>query len=187
MFGKPHTLSMSVIAVVTALAGTGCGGDRASDAPITSERDLQDVCERRTYFTRAPAAAASPPRPIVVFEQRQHDFYSRELILQAGPDWQSVNPNRYQVVACSKRTGEGEKIKDCAFDTGVKSVPLHEATFEVTLYEAKTRKPRKTVSIRGKDYTCPTLRFFRAGEDLRIFSNPKPNQYVAALGDEVQR
>jgi len=63
------------LVVIACVVVSGCG-DKASDAPISSG-NLADVCQRSTYFTRAPAAATSPPRPIQVFEQLVGGGYVR--------------------------------------------------------------------------------------------------------------
>lgn len=162
----------------------GCGGDKASDAPISST-NLVEVCQQSTSFTRAPAAAASPPRPIQVFEEREEGRFMRQLILQAGDEWRATDASRTQLVACAKRSDEGKKVKECVFDTG-DPVGLYEARYNVTVYETKTRKQREVAEIQARGYSCPTLVFFRSGDDAKLFARPKPEQYVAALRDQVE-
>ncbi len=174
----------AALGVIACAVISGCGADKASDEPITS-RNLADVCQRSTYFTRAPAAAASPPRPIQVFEQMQGGGFMAQLILQAGDAWRSRDAARTQLVACAKRAGDdGEKVKDCQFEDG--SVGLYEATYDVTVYETQTREQRMVATIQAKGYACPTLVFFRDGEDKKLFARPRPEQYVTALRDQVE-
>jgi len=145
---------------------------------------LADVCQRSTYFSRAPAAATSPPRPIQVFQQMQGDRFMRQLILQAGDAWRSRDAARAQLVACAKRADDGEKVKDCEFEDG--SVGLYEATYDVTVYETRTREQRKVATIQAKGYACPTIVFFHGGEVKKLFARPRPEPYVTALRDQVE-
>jgi cyanophycinase-like exopeptidase len=162
----------------------GCGADAASDAPVTS-RNLADVCQRDTYFTRAPAAAASPPRPIQVFAEQHDGRFMHELIPQAGDEWRSSDASGAQLVACAKRIDEGRKVKECVFDRGA-SVGLYAARYRVTVYETKTREQRKVAEIQATGYGCPTLVFFRGGDDAKLYARIRPEQYVTALRDQVQ-
>jgi len=171
-------------AALLCVTAAGCGGDTASDAPLATAR-LADVCQSSTYFTRAPAAAPSPPRPIQVFEELHENRFMEQLILRAGDAWRSTDDSRTQLAACASRTEEGAKVKECEFDTGA-PVALHGATYEVTVYEVKTRKERMVTEIQAKGYTCPTLVFFPDRNDLKLFARPTPQQYVTALRDQVE-
>lgn len=161
----------------------GCRGETPSDAAITAT-NLADVCKSNTYFTRAPGASSSPPRPIEVFADVQNGFV-RQPIFDRGDEWSAEDPSRTQLAACAKRVGEGDKIKDCPFDTGG-PVALHDARYEVTVYEIKTREARKVVEIPAKGDICPTVAFFSSGEDRKLFARPTAEQYVTALRDQVE-
>jgi hypothetical protein len=180
---RTRTAAVALTVMAGAVA-SGCG-EKASDAPI-SGGNLADVCQRSTYFTRAPAAAASPPRPIQVFEQLVGGGYMRSLLYQAqaGDAWNPRDAARTQLVACANRADEGRKVKECAFQTG--RVALHEASYDVTVYETRTREERAVVTIQANGYACPMSAFFRGGEDRKLFARPMPEQYVTALRDQVE-
>jgi hypothetical protein len=179
-----HVMRRTALLVMTATAVVGCG-EQASDKPIRSTFALADVCQHQTRFTTAPAAAPSTPRPTAVLEEGQKDFYTPTQMHDAPDPWHVPSAKRMQLVACAKRTDEGDRVKACRFTTGPSSVPMHEATYEVTLYEIRTGKERKTVTIRARDRRCPLSQLFRGENDLKVYAHPTPAQYVEALGDQV--
>jgi len=79
---------------------------------------------------------------------------------------------------------DGRKAKECVFDSGA-SVGLYAARYRVTVLETKTLEQRKVAEIQATGYGCPTLVFFRGGDDAKLYARIRPEQYVTALRDQV--
>lgn len=185
-----------VLAVVIALVGGGVVWlVDALHAPrhqsAASISDLQDLCSGRP-IPQAPAyVPGSGPHPIAVFANDRDNVSgsggSQFTFAGRDADRQLFNPSNagsVQLVACTDRVDDGPRVSTCTFrDT---SGPMHKATLEITVYEARTAKQvREPVKVVGEDTKCPSFVAFRGKEPV-VFSTPSASQFTSALKPFVQ-
>jgi hypothetical protein len=101
--------------------------------------------------------------------------------------WISPAPDEVQLVACAERTDVGDQVGACNYPrTEPVSFPLHRATFEVVLYEARTREEVTRITLEGGGHYCPTLFPYYRSQGARIFTTPTADQYVDAFRTFVE-
>lgn len=179
-----------VLAVVVALIGGGVTWLVSSlNAPrhqsAASISDLQDLCGGRP-IPQAPAyVPGSGPHPIAVFandRDGEGGFGTQVTFTGSSADtgqFNPRNPGSVQLVACTDRVDDGPQVSTCTFrDT---SGPMHKATLEITVFEARTAKQvREPVRVVGEDTKCPTFVSYR-GSKPTVYSAPSVSQFTTSL------
>ncbi|WP_017601678.1 hypothetical protein [Nocardiopsis lucentensis] len=149
--------------------------------------DYGTLCGGREIPGAAEYTPGPGPHPIVVFGGERHSdagrtdlhFYEDE----AGEPFRSDDPGQIQLVACTEDIDVGERVGGCDFDS--ESVPLHRATVEVQVYEARTgEKVGDPVELVGEDDSCPVAVVYQ-GSLGRLYTVPTKEQYASALAGVV--
>lgn len=130
-----------------------------SGAPI--DRDaLRAVCSGEGVAGQ-PAYQLQPGlvSPLVYFEQTGEKWrYPGELL----PRWWSSSDDlrHTQLVACA-RVVDKRAVESCSYKNLSSRVTIYDATFELSLREARTGKPlaTKTVALPADSRTCPMLKW----------------------------
>ncbi len=167
---------------------------RASAEPLAAVDDLRDVCaDRQRYFPDATAFGGRAPHPIQLFARKTGGFARESLSDPAGlvpAHWQAddASVQGVQLVGCVVQRAIGAKIAVCGLPG--REVPLHEATYEVGVHEAKTGRMVGEASLEVTRGACPTGQNGRAeqGESLpaQLFAEPTFSDYRQALGRYVE-
>jgi len=167
--------------VVVAVLRSTRGGP--SDEPLTSAAQLSELCRRGTSFSDAAPYAAETPRTVAVFEPPAgnggDDRVERLPAQLQGerrdpyPQWDTSDPTMIELVACVRRASEGEQVGECRFDSG-EPVPLHAASYEVTVYEARTGEEVGSYDSGWDGEDCPAVALTDA-QRPRVFS-PLPRE-----------
>jgi hypothetical protein len=156
--------------------------------------DLRSVCTGKSY---ADAAAYSGPAPhpiAIILASHGSDFGDAKQADDGGAvpnkvtaPYQSTNTHRVQLVACGAITHEEKSGPDCKFsdtDGGHSfSVPLHGATYRVTVYELRTHRTVGQVTVKtlpGFGYRCPLLLKQSDAPD-RFLDDVDLNQWISSL------
>jgi hypothetical protein len=102
---------------------------------------------------------------------------------QVGPWWWIYpSPGQVQLVACAERTDVGGRVGDCEYPgSRPVSFPLYRGTYEVVLYEARTREEVTRISLAGEGHYCPKLFTYFESQGARIFTTLTADQYVDAF------
>jgi hypothetical protein len=148
--------------------GGGGGGDKPADR-VLFDTDFQGVC------SGAPQAAAAAYdkavagiHPVLGFGSSPLETDANKLTAMTIPEgftrrWAQGQNNlaEVQLVVCAKRikdtaTKTCDGYKKNGVDTGQK-VTIHNATFEVKLFAAKTGEQLATKNIDASDDDCPTI------------------------------
>jgi hypothetical protein len=88
-----------------------------------------------------------------------------------------------QLVACLEPADEGRQVRTCTFDSG-DEVPLYEATYDVTVYEARTGREVGTATIPAAvSASCPMILTWDENEDPKVLTEPSLTQVRQALAE----
>ncbi len=171
---------------VVVLAGCGGGGDDSGstdtgaepgDIPSTSvsiptilgSSDLEQVCGGGT-IAAAPEydKKAKGPHPLIAFVGEAPDLEEKTLEFPEGWQIDFLAYEQAELVACLDRVDE-KFVKNCEGYTSEDSdeefsVELYEATYDTTVYAAKTGEVVVSGKIETKSKDCPYLAFFDEGE-----------------------
>jgi hypothetical protein len=138
--------------------------------------DLPKVCseipERRTAaYEKKPGEA----HPLLVVHRTGEDAEFLTSYSSAFKDVDAKEPEEYQLVACVTEKSR-TKVRECAFDEKkpVRYVDMYDATFEVSVLEARTGKKltSKTLPIKAEK-RCPSFWMFRGDRDVDVPSFDK--------------
>ncbi|MET9916807.1 hypothetical protein ABZZ04_06935 [Streptomyces sp. NPDC006435] len=145
------------------------------------------MCEEPQEFSQAAPRSGKGPRPVVI------DGYWPEA--DSGPDkptaadlrvWYPTKPETVQLVACVERTGRGEQVKRCVYQTVPDAIGgtgsgetrqhpfslyLYKGVYEVTVYEAATGKRLGSKEIHGES--------FRSDDPNGSAADPCPPRTIA--------
>ncbi|MEV2277901.1 hypothetical protein AB0I72_20175 [Nocardiopsis sp. NPDC049922] len=149
--------------------------------------DYGTLCGGREIPGAAEYTPGPGPHPIVVFGGERHsdDGWRRLSFVADASDgpFAPGDPAEVQLVACTEDIDVGERVGDCDFSS--ESVPLHRATVEVRVYEARTgEEVGEPVELVGEDTSCPYIVSYR-GSLNRLYTVPTKAQYAAALDGVV--
>ena len=142
----------------------------------------------RKYFPDAAPYDGSAPHPVHVVietpEEAGEDDASYGALgwRNVGPDdvRTILRPESVQLVACLDWVAGGDEIGRCDFEDHA-SVPVRSATYDLTVYEARTGDEVGTDRIEDAHSTqCPNTWIFQ-GDDVTIFAAPTAQQLDAAL------
>jgi hypothetical protein len=101
--------------------------------------------------------------------------------------WIAPAPDEVQLVACAERTDVGDRVGGCDYPGSEPvSFPLYRATYEVVLYEARTREKVTRITLEGAGRYCPKLFTYFPSQGARIFTTPTADQYVDAFRTFVE-
>jgi hypothetical protein len=197
--GKSGTTlgAVVVVLVLLVLGGLGYGTwswaakPRATDGPLKS-RVFEDGCGwPRKYFPRAAAYSGEAPHPvqIVIEEHAASGEYYTGMVLLAPSAKERLpgylNPretSKVQLVACLDQTAQGRQVRTCQFAEPSATVPVYEATYDVTVYEARTGAKVGTAVIPyAATATCPMLLSYDSDDEPKIFTKPSASQIDDAL------
>ncbi|MGW5360708.1 hypothetical protein [Actinopolymorpha pittospori] len=85
-----------------------------------------------------------------------------------------------QLIACLERNGVGRQVETCFFDGS--KVPMYAATYDVTVYEARTGKGvGATTLVDAELPICPSMMIVEGGGKARLFTEPSARQVDKAL------
>jgi hypothetical protein len=150
---------------------------KASDQELTNVDQLVEVCNsNQRYFPDAAAFAGIEPHPAQVFRRANNDAAFRRETFGGDGD-----PKKNQLVACALQTRTGPPVATCQ-STTQPEIPLHEATYQVTIYETWTgRRLGSSTLIVGKG-VCPTSYVPPPpGKPWMLYAAPSDDQYRQAL------
>jgi len=153
------------------------GQSQASDRELASVDQLVEVCNsNQRYFLDAAAFAGPDPHPAQVFRRSNNDTaFKRELF---GGD---VDPRKNQLVACVLQTRTGPPVASCKFTTQPE-IPLHEATYQVTIYETWTGRRLGSYALTANKGQCPaSYAPPPQGKPWMLYVAPSDDQYRQAL------
>ncbi|MEU6205149.1 hypothetical protein ABZ814_16380 [Micromonospora musae] len=146
-------------------------------------------------FTKAPAYRGAGPHSITAFVQEEGVTGPRAEISQASSrdlPWNRAITTP-QLIACANRIAtEKTAVTTCSYSSGTvllgpqgqgRQVSLYKASYEVTVYETRTRdKVAEEVRLSGDDTSCPVSIDAAASE---VFSWPSAEQWQQAIGRYV--
>ncbi|HZM84343.1 MAG TPA: hypothetical protein VFC19_52150 [Candidatus Limnocylindrales bacterium] len=150
---------------------------KASDKELRTVDQLVDVCNsNQRYFRDAAAFAGPEPHPAQVFRRDSNDTaFRRELF---GVD---VDPRKNQLVACALQTRTGPPIATCKFTTQPE-IPLHEAIYQITVYETLTGRRLGAQAVTANKGQCPiSYTPPPQGKPWMLYAAPSDDQYRQAL------
>lgn len=163
---------------------------KPSDQPLDSSAINSSCSWPRKYFPDQPVYEGSEPHPVAVLIEEHSasgSYYRKMLLLPSSVSDRTpgyLNPrddSTVQLLACLDQTEEGRQVKTCEFDSG-EPVPMRQATYEVTVYEARTGDEVGKTSIRDAvRATCPTIITYRENEDPKLYTEPSLTQVEQAL------
>ncbi len=175
-----------ILGLVVALSLVGCGGGDdgststdagAGDVPSTDvsvptilgASDLQQVCVGGTIAsTPEYDKSAKGPHPLIAFSGEAPDYTELTLDFPEGWAMDFLAYETAELVACLDRVDE-ELVKTCEGYTSDESeeefsVDLYNATYDTTVYAAKTGEEVVSGKIEATDKECPYIAFFDEGE-----------------------
>lgn len=149
------------------------------------------VCTTKVGFPGATTYEPGPgPHPVILFEEhRGKNFITASVDLPQG--WAIKEDTNYQdnselravqLIACSDRVKETPTGKQCDFESKGEKVKLElvDATYELTVYEAKTGKQVSKSTLEAKSDDCPYIAAYEKG-DTTYVEEPSDDQYINAL------
>jgi hypothetical protein len=151
--------------------------------PPSSGREPEfPVFVSRPGTITTPDGTSSPGLPVSFLASDQLRRWMDET-QQIGPWWWIYpSPDQVQLVACAERTDVGNQVGDCAYPgSRPVSFPLYRATYEVVLYEARTREEVTRITLEGEGHYCPNLFAYFKSQGASIFTTLTADQYVDAF------
>lgn len=133
---------------------------RLGSGPAIDRDALRRVCKGEGVATLpAYQKQAGLVSPIYYFEQRAEEpRYPGELL----PRWWTAadDPRHTQLVACV-RVVDKKVVEECRYKNLTTGVTIYDATFELSLREAKTANQlvSKTLALPADSRTCPMLKW----------------------------
>ncbi|MFD8828708.1 hypothetical protein ACFV1C_41045 [Streptomyces sp. NPDC059605] len=166
----------------------------------------QSMCKEPQEFSQAAPRSDKGPRPVAIdnyWLDSDSDSDSNGMTAADLRVWNPTKPETVQLVACVERTGRGEQVKRCVYQTMPDviggtgsgetrqhpfSLYLYKGIYKVTLYEAATGKRLGGTEIHGERFQsddpngsaadpCPPRTIApKPGEDDEEESEPTPDQ-----------
>jgi hypothetical protein len=199
--GSGTTLGAVVLVLVLVVVGvlgfgawTWAAKPSASEGPLGS-RPFDDGCAwPRKYYPQTAAYTGQPPHPVQVLIEEHAasgDYYTAMLLLPPDAKDQNerlpgyLNPRdktKVQLLACLDQTGQGRQVRTCRFAEPSAEVPVYEASYDVTVYEARTGAKVGTAVIpAAATASCPMLLSYNSDDEPKIFTRPSARQVDEAL------
>ena len=156
----------------------GDEGMRAADDQLTSTAQLAELCDSSPrYFPDAAPFTGQPPHPARFFRRTETgDAFQPEPYQPAPAPAQAT-----QLVGCAVQTRTGPRIAMCKY-TDQPEIPLHQATYLLTVYETRTGIKLGTQTITAPRGQCPAS-YDEPAEDQpwMLYAGPGDDQYQQAL------
>jgi hypothetical protein len=152
-------------------------GSKASEQKLISADQLVEVCDsNQKYFIDAAAFAGPGPHPAQVFRRGNNDnAFTRE------PFGGDIEPRRIQLVACALQTRTGPPLTTCK-SANQPEIALHEATYQVTVYETGTGRKLGALTVTADKGQCPeNYTPPPQGKPWMLYAIPSDDQYRQAL------
>lgn len=166
-------LGFAAAPMVVDVVGDVLDGDRPDELS-----DLAAVCDGETYADSAPYDGPGP-HPVMVFSEAGYEDYFSGLPSGRGPD-------AVQLVACGRQVGR-TPITSCDYQGGY-TVELQQGHFRVEIYEVRTGRPVRTLTVDGDaNTTCDEWIFVREDDPRRTTNDVWPDEsaYATALSPLV--
>lgn len=162
--------------------------------------DLRAACDGKAYGDAATYSGRGPHPVAILLASHGSDFGDAEPADDGGAvpnkataPYQSTNTHHVQLVACGAIIHEEQSGPDCEFtdtDSGHSfSVPLHSATYQVTVYELRTNRKVGQATVKtspGFGIRCPLL-IKQSDAPDRYLDNVDLNQWISSLEKYVGR
>jgi hypothetical protein len=155
-------------------------------SPISSASDFSQVCNGIALETAPSYLKDTAPQTIAIFEQKDRQL-PFELSYQFPKSWELTgnDAKNNQLVTCIRITEQSLNKKCDDYEVSDEKtkekrkavLELYNATYEVTIYEAKTAKTIATKLFNLKTGECPILMMFNSGS-LMEKEYPKHEQVV---------
>jgi hypothetical protein len=163
-------VSPTAEALVSAKAGDAKPGRKLLKS------DLPKVCsEIPEQRTKAYDKKPGEVHPLIVLHRSGEDAEFATSYSSEFNAFDAKEPEDYQLAACVTEKSR-TKVRECKFDEKkpTRYVDMYDATFEVSVVEARTGKKltSKTVPIKA-DKRCPTIWMFRGERDVDLPSFDK--------------
>jgi hypothetical protein len=188
---------LGILAVLVVLVGGlayGVSSWSAKPRPVDGLPDnstVAEACAEHGYFPAAAPHDGSDSAPVrIAIRKEKEGAYGGEyesLLLRPVPGQRvpaHLNPTRnetVELVACLDQSGAGEQVETCRFDSASDEIPMYEATYDVTVYEAHTGTAVGTTTLRDAEQAiCPAMLFVGDG-DTKLYTEPSARQLDEAL------
>ncbi|MEQ4204970.1 hypothetical protein [Actinopolymorpha sp. B9G3] len=187
---------LAVLVVVAGGVGYAVWSWSAKPRPLDGLPDTSTVaeaCAERGYFPAAAPHDGSGPAPVrIAIRKEKEGAYGGEyesLLIRPVPGQRvpaTLNPTRNEtaeLIACLDQTGVGEQVETCRFDSASDEIPMYEATYDVTVYEARTgEQVGRTALADAEQALCPAMLFVGDGE-TKLYTEPSARQLDDALSE----
>jgi hypothetical protein len=187
-------LVLLVVAALGYVTWTWAATPKASEGPL-GVRAFEEGCGwPRKYFPQAAGYAGQAPHPVQILIEEHAasgDYYTGMLLLPPETKGRKeqlpgyLNPaekTSVQLLACLDQTGQGRQVRTCRFAEPAATVPVYEASYDITVYEARTGATvGSAVIAAAATATCPMLLSYNSDDEPRIFTRPSARQIDDAL------
>lgn len=190
---RPAALIVGIVqlSVLLALAGGAVWFFTSLDNPkrqvATTISDFRDLCAGRPIPGAAAYVPGSGTHPVAAFGSSQDEMggIGNPVTFDSGADRAVYVPSdvsTVQLVACAERVEDGPVDGSCAFQGA--TAPLHRATVEITVYEARTgERVGEPATVVAGDTRCPFIISYK-GSPV-VYTTPTPGQFQAVLAPLV--
>lgn len=165
-----------VFAVIRNVGGDGRMSE--SDVALTKVEQLADLCAAEPrYYPDAAEFTGAAPHPVHIFRRSNYDkSFRHEPFRVADAPVQET-----QLVGCAVQTRTGPRVTMCTYPDRPE-IPLHQATYLLTVYETRTGVKLGTQTITASRGQCPTT-YEPPPEDKpwMLYAGPSDDQYKQAL------
>ncbi|MEZ5377329.1 MAG: hypothetical protein R2733_12560 [Acidimicrobiales bacterium] len=174
----------------TAAGGSDGGSSEATTtteagpSPIYTESEFDQVCRGTGLEAAAGLSAETGVHPLVILEGEDPEYSYSSVTLPDGWEVEIGNYEATEMVACLNRVS-ATPVELCEgyedSDSGISwSVQTFDATYELTLRDAKTAEVIATESFEGPSDGCPMFSIFSEGDP-----DPAPEYDVPSADIEV--
>jgi len=167
---------IAVAAVALPLLASGCKKKKDPNAPL-EEMDLAAVCAG-TPEPRAKAYDKDGPNAhgIVQFARASDDKEMESVHANLLSDFTPEKPQDVEIVSCAVRTSQ-TKAETCDYEGG-HHVETYDATYEITIREARTGAVLQTRSV---PVGAPSCAMFKSFDKTTEHAYPSPEHRTAEL------
>ncbi|WP_433160375.1 hypothetical protein [Kribbella sp. CA-247076] len=148
---------------------------------------LDDACTGKVY-DNAAAYEGAAPHPIAVFIESETGELEHTSPYFSEEGWELVDPDEpedVQLVACATVDGEQSlgAEHNCEYGaTGSTTIPMVTATYQLRVYELRTHREVRSITLEGQEKFCPHS-IPMDDPPPRMLTRPTPDQWRKALAD----